>query len=244
MTVKEMIESGKPLKVSFEKKLEIATDPDYRKMNMQGGGTNGKYGYFIMNECGSDNVRSIIHKVDLESWETVATARDFYFGHANDIAFDTVNNRMIVSHCGPKISVFDPDTLELLEQTTVPTPHYALAYNKTRGIYVAGKSLCYDFALLDENFNQLGEFRGEVGYTKQGIECDDDYIYVFHSRKNANCLWIYDWCGALKARIDIDLPHESEHLFVHGDHFIAGFFNHTPDKRVGEIYEMRLYIEE
>ena len=246
MTLYEIITSGKEIKVTLEKKAVIHGEPTYKRMNMQGGGSDGKYGYFIMNECGSTNeVRSVMHKLDLETWEEVASAKDFYFAHANDLAYDTKNNRLLVSHCNVNsklLSSVDPDTLALNEVLEIPVRHYALAYNEKRNQYVGGKSACYDISIMDENFNELRVIECEDGFTKQGFECDDNFIYCFHTGCRYNHIWIYDWDGNFITRVKVPMVGESEHLFVRGDHFIAGFNNF--EERTGEIYEMRFSIED
>lgn len=228
------------VEISLEKKLVIGQDEHYKRMNMQGGGTDGKYGYFVMNECGSTaEVKSKIVKVDLESWEIVAEAHDFYMCHANDVAYDAKHHRLLVSHCNVdahKISVIDPDTLSLVEVKTIPTRHFAMAYCAQRDQYAVGKSATYDIAVLDENFEMLYDFWGEDGHVKQGIECDEDFIYFFQTGCRYNWIFVYDWDGKYFGKIPVPMVGESEHLFFKDGQFIASFNNFH--EKTGEIYVM------
>ena len=90
MTLRDMILSDREIRVTLEQKLVIPADPAYKRMNMQGGGWDGTFGYYAMNELGRDaSVRTKLYKVDLERWEVVAESGPFFFCHANDITYDS-----------------------------------------------------------------------------------------------------------------------------------------------------------
>jgi hypothetical protein len=218
------------LVATLEKKLVLGQDERYKQMNMQGGCTDGKYGYFIMNELGStDAVKSKIVKVDLDSWEIVAEAHDFYMCHANDMAYDAKHNRLLVSHCNVDshmTSIIDPETLTLIEVKSIPTRHFAMAYNAKRNQYVVAKSATYDLVVLDENFEPLHLIEGEDGHVKQGIECDDDFIYFFQTGVRNNWIFVYDWDGKYYGKIRVPMVGESEHLFFKDGQFVASFNRH------------------
>ena len=231
------------LKVTLETKLTLSCeDARYKTMlGMQGGCTNGKYGYFVLNECGSTaEVKSKIVKVDLDTWEIVTEAHDFYMCHANDMAFDSKHNRLLVSHCNVdahQTSIIDPDTLELIEVKSIPTRHFAMAYNAKRNQYVVAKSATYDLVILDEEFNPITLIEGEDGHVKQGIECDDDFIYFFQTGVRNNWIFVYDWDGKYYGKIRVPMVGESEHLFFRGDNVLIGSFNKHRDK-TADICEM------
>ncbi len=235
------------LEVTLEPKLTLSCqDERYKTMGMQGGGTDGKYGYFVMNEHGStEAVKSKIIKVDLDKWEIVTEAHDFYMCHANDVAYDAKHHRLLVSHCNVdshKMSIIDPDSLELIEVKSISTRHFAMAYNAKRNQYVVGKTATYDIAVLDEDFNPLYDFEGEDGHVKQGIECDDDFIYFFQTGCRYNWIFIYDWDGKYYGKIKVPMVGESEHLFFRGEDLI-GTFNVHKD-RTAPIYVMKVSPKE
>lgn len=246
MKISEFIKAheGDEISATLTKRLSIdKCDPRYSVMNMQGGGTDGSFGYFIMNEHGkSADLRSKIIKVDLDTWDIVAVGHDLYLGHANDIAYDAEGGRLVVAHCQPqrdKISFIDPETLTLIEERIVPTGgQYAIAYSATRGRYAIGKSLTYDIGILDGDFNLLESYQGERGYVKQGMECDEEYIYFLQSTVGFNVIVYYDWSGNRRGSITLPIADEGEHLFIRGDRLIIGF-NNGKDKS-GDIYEVTL----
>lgn len=219
------------LEVTLETKLTLSSiDEHYKTMGLQGGGTDGKYGYFVMNEHGAtEAVKSKIVKVDLDTWQVVAEAHDFYMCHANDVAYDSKHHRLLISHCNVdahKTSIIDPDTLELIEVKSIPTRHFAMAYNAKRNQYAVAKSATYDIAVLDEELNPLYDFAGEDGHVKQGIECDDDFIYFFQTGCRNNWIFVYDWDGKYYGKIRVPMVGESEHLFFYGDLLIGSFNRH------------------
>ncbi len=242
LSIADKIKSGAEIEVKITKKLVIPQPEEYKRTVMQGGCTDGKYGYYAMNECGStDTVKSKIYKVDLESWQITATADNLLLCHANDMAYDTKHNRIIVTHCNVRpdeVTIINPEDLGVIEVRRIPVEHYALAYNSKRNQYVAGKSRCFDFSVLDEDFNELVVYPGEDGYIKQGMECDDDFIYFFHSSVRYNHIWIYDWNGNFIRKLKVPMVGESENLFIRGDRFIAAF--NGDEEKTGIVCEMTL----
>ena len=241
-TVSDVIRAleDREIQVVLEKKLTIPREfPDCYK-NMQGCGSDGRYGYFVLVSRGdSATAKSHIYKVDLETWKIVKISGELMMNHANDVAYDSKNHRLIVSHCDvnpDEVSVVDPDTLEILETKKIPQRHFSIAYNPNKGLYVAGKSRTYDFVLLDDDFRPVRLLPGVEGYVKQGLECDDEFIYFFQTGKEANWIFVFDWEGSLIRKIVVPMVGESESLFVRGDRFVAAFNNHAD--RVVEIYEL------
>ena len=243
-TVSRVIRSleGSPITVKLVKKLSLPRDVGETRFNMQGGGTDGKYGYFIMVTRGpSETAMSYIHKVDLTTWQVLRVSRPLPLNHANDLCYDPKHHRLVISHCDiypDRVSFVDPDTLELLEQRTIPQPHYSMAFCPEKGLYVAGKSRTYDFVLLDEDFQPQRLLPGEDGHVKQGLECDEDYIYFFQTGIRNNWIFLFDWDGNFLRKIPVPMVGESENLFVWGDRFIGAFNNN--EERTGDIYEMIL----
>ncbi len=235
---------GEDIEVTLEKKMTLSTFVEgYKRCYLQGGGTDGRYGYYIINEGGNTGAeKSKLYKIDLETWEIVAEAQDFLWCHANDVTYDTRRGLVIVSHCNKDISLVDPDTLEVVEVKRLTTGgQYSIAYNPKRDRYAIGKSMCYDIGILNSDFELIETFEGEDGYIKQGMECDDEFIYFFHTGKKNNWVWVYDWDGNYQKKFKVPMVGESENLFVRGNKFIAAFNNHKD--RTGDIYEMTLTVK-
>lgn len=233
---------GKDVAVILEKKFSIPIGEGTGFLAMQGGGTDGTYGYFIMVTSGNSAVAmSTIYKIDLETWEIVKTSKPLHMYHANDLAYDSKHHRLVVSHCDlvpDQVSIVDPDTLELMEVKTIPQKHFSIAYNAERGMYVVGKSRTYDLVLLNDDFDPVKLLPGEDGHIKQGLECDPEYIYFFQTGVRNNWIFVYDWDGNFWGKIRVPMVGESENLFVWNDGFIAAFNNVA--EQSADIYVMKL----
>ena len=233
---------SKEIRVTLEKVWSIPREGNGLRFNMQGGGTDGTYGYFILVTKGdSATAMSYIHKVALDTWQTVKISNPLPLNHANDLAYDPKHHRLVISHCDiypDRVSMVDPDTLELLETKTIPQKHFSIAYNPNKGLYVTGKSRTYDFMLLDDDFQPVRLLPGEDGHVKQGLECDDDYIYFFQTGVRNNWIFVFDWEGNFLRKIPVPMVGESENLFVWGDGFI-GAFNNNEDN-TADVYRMTL----
>jgi len=233
---------GKDIKVSLTKKLAFSRTINGTRWYMQGGGTDGTYGYYAINSGGdSRESATLIYKVDLAAWQIVKISQPLYMSHANDIAYDPKHHRLIVSWCDiepDKVAVVDPDTLVLLETKQIPQRHFSIAYCAERGRYVAGKSRTYDLALLDDDFQPVALLPGVEGYIKQGLECDEDYIYFFQTGTDANWIFIFNWNGSLIRKISVPMVGESENLFIRGDKLICAFNDREHNELA--IYEAAL----
>ena len=234
--------TGKDVAVILEKKFSIPTGEGTGFLAMQGGGTDGTYGYFIMVTSGNSAVAmSTIYKIDLHTWEIVKTSKPLHMYHANDLAYDSKHHRLVVSHCDlvpDQVSIVDPDTVEIIEVKTIPQKHFSIAYNAQRGMYVVGKSKTYDLVLLNDDFDPVKLLPGEDGHIKQGLACDPEYIYFFQTGVRNNWIFVYDWDGGYWGKIRVPMVGESENLFEWNDGFI-GAFNNTAEHSA-DIYIMKL----
>jgi len=96
---------------------------------------------------------------------------------------------------------------------------YSIAYNASNDTYIAGISGTYNFAVLDEDFKQIKRIKGvNTGYTRQGCDCDDKYIYFVQSG-GENVVVIYDYSGKQVDMIPLGHSHEVENLFHVGKNF-------------------------
>ena len=233
---------GRPIEAELEKVFSLPRDADGIYWNLQGGGSDGSFAYFVMVSKGpSETALSRIFKVSLESWELVKVSGMLSMNHANDLVCDSARGRLVVSHCDvhpEKVSFIDPESLELIGTRDIPQRHYSLAFDAEKGLYVAGKSRTYDLVLLDEDFTPVRELPGVEGFVKQGLDCDEDFIYFFQTGPDLNWIFVFDWDGAPISRIKVPMVGESENLFTYGDGFVGAFNNN--EGRSADVYMMRL----
>ena len=235
---------GKEIQVLLEKKLSIEQDVHYAPLHLQGGGTDGTYGYYLLVEMlDSGDGRTKLVKVDLESWEIVMEVHDLMLGHANDLTYDPQHCRLLVTPCGPQMFFLDVDSLMVTDVRTLQTQQYSIDYHAGRNQYVIGLSNSYDGAVLDEEFQLLHSYTGVFNRgVRQGMACDDDYIYYLRYGTANNYIVVYDWEGTYITCLTLPMVGEAENLFIRGDKIILGVHHLLEDK--ADIYELTLMIDD
>lgn len=207
----------------YSKTVELTTILEAsQSKRMQGGVINGDYLYYAQ----TDNSVATIHKYDLVNQTEVLYA-DGSYGHAGDMTFDTKRNLVVVLHGGTSETTLwflNPTTLALVETKTISTSGRrigGIAYEANSDCYVVEFSANstwknYSFAICDSNYNILYEFAPvKNGYTMQGIECDDKYIYALYY--NPNIVVVYDFYGNYQGCHNISINNEPEFVTKHGD---------------------------
>ena len=208
----------------------LLTDGDGRD-GMQGGCSDGKYAYYALYE---DEV-SNIYKFDLETWELVAVSEAMPTGHSNDITYIPDKNVLLVAGSTPTngwfgVSYVDAETLEYLEETTVPYSCGGVSYVPQLQQYVIQNF--YEYYICDKDFNLIRSFA--CGYSKdtdQGLYSDGTYIYDSRwgekdadNHSGQNHLLIHDMNGNFISHGEIhgdpcDDESENENVFIHNNMF-------------------------
>ena len=198
---------------------------------VQGACTDGRYAYFAVQEYST-----VILKYDMSTWKLKKKATVTGLGHANDMTYNTKEDFIVVANNlsnNDKLTIVDPDTLETVRTVEVrrtktakekkddPSDKkdykvlsvYSIAYQEAQNRYVVGLSGTYNFAVLDDKFKQIKQYKGvDTGNTRQGCDCDDDYIY-FTQSGSGNAVVIYDYQGRHVDTVTLDHDHEVENLF-------------------------------
>ncbi|MBQ3266210.1 MAG: InlB B-repeat-containing protein [Ruminococcus sp.] len=190
---------------------------------VQGACTDGRYVYFGIV---GGSVCSLA-KFDINTWEYVTKQQIINMGHSNDMTYNPDKDYLVVANNAPYynvITLINPDTLAPIKDIQIKEDIYSIAYNQKRKCYVVGLSGTYDFALLDSDFKVTKKFTGvKTGYTRQGCDCDDDYIYFVQSGGN-NILVVYDYSGNHITDIPLSVSDEVENLFHIGNTFYTTLF--------------------
>ena len=203
----------------------------------QGAASDGTYAYFVMkgNEDASYNSQCVVYKYRLSPFEKISVSAEFNGHHANDMTFDTKNNRALVvngSGASGTLTAIDAETMAV---STINTSLGigGLTYNAKQNIYgVTQGGTKYQIA--DENFTlkkDYGRNDGQVNsYTAQGMGSDDSFVYFPMSPKSSakttdNILCTYDWNGNYVTDIHIPLSLESESMFYADGKYYVNFYN-------------------
>ena len=195
----------------------------------QGCTTDGEYAYFILENQIID--KGSIWKLNPEDWSLVDFALDLPIDHGNDMTYNSKTHQLVIVNNRPNydtLTIVDPDTLEILDTMKLPYSMYAIDYCESRDQYVVGLSNGYDFIILDGNFEAVDRFSGlDTGLVRQGVNCDDQYIYFPQSREDTdpNAVIVYDWEGNFVSRIRIKSNYqELEGMFqLDGKVYLAFF---------------------
>lgn len=190
---------------------------------VQGACVDGDYAYFAFMNGSVCNIA----KFNAHSWEYIEKKQITNMGHSNDMTYNSDKDYLVVANNAPYydvVTLIDPDTLEPIKDVKIDEDIYSISYNAKRKCYVVGLSGTYDFALLDDEFKVIKEFDGvKTGYTRQGGDCDDDYIYFVQSGGN-NLLVIYDYSGAHITDIPMTDSDEVENIFHIGNTFYTSMY--------------------
>ncbi len=211
--------------------------------SVQGACTDGKYAYFAL----SGSFTTIL-KYDMGTWELVDEEKISNMGHSNDMTYNPNKKYLVVANNAPyydKVTLIDAESLDVIKDVQITQDIYSIAYNAERKQYAVGISGSYDYTLLGEDFKAIQDedkvkakekekdeekkkemntdkvFEGvDTGYTRQGCDCDDDYIYFVQSG-GKNLIVVYDYEGNHIANIPMDDTDEVENIFHVGNTYYA-----------------------
>ena len=160
----------------------------------------------MMNNDLKEGYLSSLHKIDLATGETVQIIDGFNTGSSNDLTYNPTAKQIIVSADNPdkyRVVIIDAESMTIVKEKRLEKKVYSLAYDAEKNGYWFGICQTYNFMFLDENFEQVGDvYTGNnTGYTKQGMEYVNGYIYFLHSNKNA--VIIYESNGNFAAEVKL-----------------------------------------
>jgi hypothetical protein len=225
-------------------------DPVFR--GFQGGCSDGERYYYqaLMHYELSDRTKdySCIAKIDLRTKQIIKYSGILHLDHANDITYHSKRNLLMVTNNKPnftRITLIDPDSLDVVGYEEAPVPLYALEYNKSRDMFIAGISGKREFCFLDGDLKLIDDKRyrtieADDRCTKQDICADNNLLYFIlwdGRHKDAddfqNRVTIYDWDGNYRGILEFNLgPEEPESISILGGEIYAVVCN----KREPTIY--------
>jgi len=164
----------------------------------QGSCTDGEYIYLAMNNDISSGYLTVICKIDPRTGAVISRTAPFSAGLSNDMTYNGKTRQILLAHNTPeatKLSLYDADTLTLVETVTLDFNFFSIAYDSAKDCYYAGISSTYALAVLNADFERIGTYGGyNSGYTKQGMSCENGYIYCIQSATNSISLYRNDGC--------------------------------------------------
>ena len=198
---------------------------------LQGACTDGTYGYFILGDRYYRPYCALI-KVRLSDWKPVKVRKGLKLYHGNDMTYNARTKTLVVAHGdgdSKRVSYVNPNTLSIKKRVKVGESVYAVAHNKKKNQYVVGLSDSCAMQIRNASWKTVKTIPilEKKGYTRQGIDCDDSYIYVLQSYLAArrNRILIYSWKGTFITQVFTTGALEGESLFHVGKQFTAAYNN-------------------
>lgn len=199
----------------------------------QGAATDGTYFYIALKNKTGDLETDVIVKRKMDDWSLVATSEVLPLDHANDMCYNTKENVLVVTNMkGQTISIIDPETLTVIRQvdaTALGGVPYAIAYNAKRDRYCIAAGGMINICDADFKVESTIAMHREAGYIGQGMDCDDNFIYMPLScdssqGTNDNIIVVYTWSG-YKRTVHLDTKMESETLINWDGKYYINFNN-------------------
>ncbi len=228
--------------------FEIKTDSGVSESGyglVQGAGTDGAYSYSAITKKGSDTYVKIV-KTRLSDMKVVKTSGNLKLNHANDVTYDSVNGRLVVTHNTvnrKRVSFVNPSSLTVTgyKDINVPTTlkgatreqlsdiggFASVTYmreGKYAGCYIAVISNYHNFLVLDNNFVPIEYVSVSAKYDSdqvyyQGVDAVGDRLYVAvypRSYSYKNMISVYDMDGEYKGTINLIKGFELENVYHAG----------------------------
>ncbi|MGM9641781.1 MAG: YncE family protein [Eubacteriales bacterium] len=240
---REVIGSGREYAFYTIEKLASIQRKQYFTV-VQGGGSDGKYAYVALIDKRTTPETGIIYKYDMETWERVATSDTLPSAHTNDIAYDSKNNRLVISYCSATdgyrgIVTVDADTLEFIEYIYSPTVNRGVCYLPDTNQYIFAVN--YEYYLTDENFNTIRTIPdGYPQLTTQGVYCDGDLIYDprWNSKAEYQIISVNSMSGDFIGAVPLyGIQGEPESIFRDGNSFVMNCGGSMAFFRIALLYK-------
>lgn len=207
---------------------------------LQGGCTDGTYGYYVMNNQDYYPYINRVYKVDLATMEIVQVSQTLELQHANSITYNSKLGKLICVNYDPDkttLTYIDPKTLTVTGTTKADFNVLSLSYCKERDAYAAGTRGTFDWFALDGNLKVKDYYDSvQTDSVKQEVETYKDKI-IF-SMSGPEMLYVYNWEGEFLYSIDMELYIEIENLVFYEDVAYVGYFSSG-----GVFYETIFYQE-
>ena len=198
---------------------------------LQGVCTDGKYLYFTLSNPNT-NVDCAIVKMRISDKKIIKTKTNLNLNHCNDITYNADKKMLVVAHSGSnpnQVSYLSPQTLKVKKTITLDNSIGNIAYCSAKKCYVTESRGSHEIQIRNKNFKikKSFTFLSKRTYTRQGIDCDKNYIYIPQSTVGGydNRILIYDWDGNYITTINYKSYYEIESICHIGNRFYVGYNN-------------------
>lgn len=214
----------------------------------QGACTDGKYLFRAL--VANDDEPTWLQKIDLETGKVVLERKDLVLGHANDMTY--ARGALYIAHSSSTNILYkvDPEHFTLLETIKLGLSIWGISYCPENDLFIlAGVGSAYlsvyypDFKFM----YRIKPINPYYGLVRQGIFCDQNYIYV--SLDNAygavldnqmgSRIMVYTWNGIFVKSIFLGIKEIEWSFPLNGQMYIGTYEGRDPnDVKSGRIYRV------
>ena len=235
--------------------LELSTgdmlkDEQTGSYTQQGGTTDGQFIYRAFVE--DDSKPTKLQKLDLLGTVLLERTLDV-LGHANDMTYCKKDDLLYIAHSSSTSIVYkvNPHTLALVDTINVGASIWGISYNELDEVFLLGNVGSAYISVYTYDFNFMYRIKPAnpfSGLVRQGIACDDNYIYVALDNAYGTVLgndtgsriMVYTYNGMFIKSIYLNIK-EIEFLAVAGNTFYIGTYEGRNDF---DVKTNRLYKKE
>ncbi len=208
----------------------------------QGGGTDGTYSYNCLCKKGSKTYVKIV-KTRLRDMKVVKVSKDLKLNHANDVTYDPVHKRLVVTHNDVKrkrVTFVNTRTLKSMGYKDIKIPSTLKGATKKQlsaikgfasvtymrggkyaGNYIGVISGNHNFLVLNKKFKPIEyitvnkKINGSQIYYQGADNIGDKLYIVVYPRKKSRRDFIvaYDMDGNFLGKINLRKGYETENIF-------------------------------
>lgn len=205
-----------------------------------------------------DEENTILQKIDLETGEILLEVQNYSYGHANDMTYNSLEHMLYIAHSSSTSVVYkvNPDTLEYVDTINVGPVIWGITHEPVNDVYAYGNvgsaylSVYRPTGIPNTAPQFMYRNKPENAFTgavRQGIDADDNYIYValdnaygavLENTKGSRIM-VYTWNGMFIKSIYIPIA-EIEFIAVDGRTFYIGTYEgrDSKNKKSGYIYKV------
>lgn len=235
----------------------LIRDEQTGTFTQQGGTTDGNFIYRALVE--DDSKPTKLQKIDLTG--TLVQERTIdVLGHANDMCYCSKDGLLYIAHSSSTSIVYkvDPSTLAVVDTINVGASIWGIAYSSVDDVFLLGNVGSAYISVYTYEFNfmyRIKPYNPFSGLVRQGIACDDNYIYVALDNAYGTVLgneygsriMVYTYNGMFIKSIFINIK-EIEFITVIGRTYYIGTYEgrDSEDVKTNRIYkaDFDLYPEQ
>lgn len=258
------------IKIYKKKKVKRKVIIDYRSKagqrtygydTIQGGCTDDKYEYQILQNKGNNRCRII--KIRLRNGKIVKRSRPLKLHHGNDITYNSRKKYLVAVHYTGKpkaVTIISRKTLKPLKTVRVRLKKSiygaskkrlkkiksftGIAYDAASGHYIMGMEGSLNYLELSSGFEprRFIQSNGEKNRINQGIECTGKYILRVQTKYGGyDSIEVRDMDGHYLTRINLTRSFEVENIYMAGSRLRGGTYANYGSSKKGYVFRVSGY---